>query len=69
MLYVPCFNLLGGWEKSWEDGIIPWDLGLATPIIVHLHQSGALPKGRALVPGCGTVSCRVVLHLRYCSCK
>ncbi|KAK2641608.1 hypothetical protein Ddye_023371 [Dipteronia dyeriana] len=44
----------GGWEKCWELGLTPWDLGQATPIIVHLHQSGALPNGRALVPGCGT---------------
>ncbi|KAJ4723902.1 Thiocyanate methyltransferase 1 [Melia azedarach] len=43
-----------GWEKCWEQGLTPWDLGQATPIVVHLHQSGALPKGRALVPGCGT---------------
>ena len=34
----------------------PWDLGHPTPIILHLHQTGALPKGRALVPGCGSVS-------------
>ncbi|KAL9437341.1 hypothetical protein AB3S75_023243 [Citrus x aurantiifolia] len=44
----------GGWEKCWEEGLTPWDLGQPAPIIVHLHQSGALPKGRALVPGCGT---------------
>nr|XP_023871958.1 probable thiol methyltransferase 2 isoform X4 [Quercus suber] len=43
-----------GWEKSWEQGVIPWDLGQPTPIFVHLHQTGALPKGRALVPGCGS---------------
>ena len=50
------FNSSGGWEKSWEQGVTPWDLGQPTPIILHLHQTGALPKGRALVPGCGTVS-------------
>ncbi|KAH9782540.1 putative thiol methyltransferase 2 [Citrus sinensis] len=44
----------GGWEKCWEEGLTPWDIGQPAPIIVHLHQSGALPKGRALVPGCGT---------------
>lgn len=47
---------LGGWEKCWEQGVTPWDLGRPTPIILHLHQTGALPKGRALVPGCGSVS-------------
>ncbi|KQK19575.1 probable thiol methyltransferase 2 [Brachypodium distachyon] len=42
-----------GWEKSWESGVTPWDLGKPTPIIEHLVKSGSLPKGRALVPGCG----------------
>jgi len=44
----------GGWEKSWEVGATPWDLGKATPIIAHLVKTGTLPNGRALVPGCGT---------------
>ncbi|CAK7325000.1 unnamed protein product [Dovyalis caffra] len=44
----------GGWENCWEQGLTPWDLGRPTPIILHLHQTGALPKGRALVPGCGS---------------
>ncbi|KAF2925253.1 hypothetical protein DAI22_06g038550 [Oryza sativa Japonica Group] len=43
-----------GWEKSWEAAVTPWDLGKPTPIIEHLVKSGTLPKGRALVPGCGT---------------
>ncbi|KAL6606178.1 hypothetical protein ACP70R_041831 [Stipagrostis hirtigluma subsp. patula] len=42
-----------GWEKSWEYGVTPWDLGKPTPIIEHLVRSGTLPKGRVLVPGCG----------------
>ncbi|KAJ0258975.1 hypothetical protein HA466_0076800 [Hirschfeldia incana] len=28
--------------------------GEATPIVVHLCETGSLPNGRALVPGCGT---------------
>ncbi|XP_019056498.1 PREDICTED: probable thiol methyltransferase 2 [Tarenaya hassleriana] len=44
----------GGWEKTWEAGNTPWDLGEATPIVVHLSETGSLPKGRALVPGCGS---------------
>ncbi|KAK2993773.1 hypothetical protein RJ640_018063 [Escallonia rubra] len=44
----------GGWEKSWREGVTPWDLGQPTPVLVHLHETGALPKGRALVPGCGS---------------
>ncbi|XP_028100614.1 probable thiol methyltransferase 2 isoform X3 [Camellia sinensis] len=45
-----------GWEKCWQLGLTPWDLGQPTPVMVHLHQAGALPKGRALVPGCGSLS-------------
>ncbi|KAK4349349.1 hypothetical protein RND71_032104 [Anisodus tanguticus] len=44
----------GGWEKCWEKGVTPWDIGQPTPILVHLNQTGGLPKGRALVPGCGS---------------
>ncbi|KAI6699020.1 hypothetical protein NL676_019139 [Syzygium grande] len=50
---VPGF-LLDGWKKCWEQGLTPWDLGQPTPILQQLHQMGALPKGRALVPGCGS---------------
>ncbi|KAJ3708234.1 hypothetical protein LUZ61_011939 [Rhynchospora tenuis] len=25
-----------GWEKTWEEGNIPWDLGKPTPIVIHL---------------------------------
>ncbi|XP_021889222.1 probable thiol methyltransferase 2 [Carica papaya] len=44
----------GAWEKRWELGITPWDLGQPTPIVLHLQQHGSLPNGRALIPGCGT---------------
>ncbi|XP_073000543.1 probable thiol methyltransferase 2 [Typha latifolia] len=47
-------NKTQGWEKSWEEGVTPWDLGGPTPVVTHLVQSQTLPKGRALVPGCGT---------------
>ncbi|KAJ8774210.1 hypothetical protein K2173_009641 [Erythroxylum novogranatense] len=43
-----------GWEKCWEEGLTPWDLGQPTPILIQLHETGSLPKGRALVPGCGS---------------
>ncbi|KAH0449184.1 hypothetical protein IEQ34_022984 [Dendrobium chrysotoxum] len=43
-----------GWEKCWEEGVTPWDLGQTTPIITDLIQTGEFPEGRILVPGCGT---------------
>ncbi|KAL3506951.1 hypothetical protein ACH5RR_032333 [Cinchona calisaya] len=43
-----------GWQRCWEQGVTPWDLGQPTPALVHLHKTGALPKGRALIPGCGS---------------
>ncbi|XP_068635083.1 thiocyanate methyltransferase 1-like [Aristolochia californica] len=47
-------NSTDGWDRCWEQGITPWDVGHAQPIIVHLLNSGTLPKGRALIPGCGS---------------
>ncbi|KAG8661504.1 hypothetical protein MANES_01G010300v8 [Manihot esculenta] len=47
-------NSFGGWEKCWEQGLTPWDLGQPTPALLHLHHTGSLPKGRTLVPGCGS---------------
>ncbi|KAL8482709.1 hypothetical protein ACS0TY_025667 [Phlomoides rotata] len=47
-------NSAYGWNKCWEEGTTPWDLGGPTPILVHLHNTGSLPKGRALIPGCGS---------------
>ncbi|XP_022878984.1 probable thiol methyltransferase 2 isoform X4 [Olea europaea var. sylvestris] len=43
-----------GWDKCWEQGLTPWDLGQPTPVLVHLCNTSSLPKGRALVPGCGS---------------
>ncbi|XP_065860848.1 probable thiol methyltransferase 2 isoform X2 [Euphorbia lathyris] len=47
-------NPSDGWERSWEQGLTPWDLGKPTPILLHLHRTCDLPKGRALIPGCGS---------------
>ncbi|CAN6456512.1 unnamed protein product [Victoria cruziana] len=47
-------NGLDGWDKCWEEEFTPWDLGKPTPLVVHLVQNGSLPKGRGLVPGCGS---------------
>lgn len=52
-----------GWEKSWREGVTPWDLGQPTPILLHLLQMGSLPKGRALVPGCGSVCSLSPFHI------
>lgn len=54
MQHLTNSDSIGGWEKCWEQGLTPWDLGRPTPIILHLHHTRSLPKGRALVPGCGS---------------
>jgi hypothetical protein len=41
--------------------VTPWDLGKPTPVIEHLVRSETLPKGRALVPGCGMVNYFILL--------
>ncbi|XP_078434660.1 putative thiol methyltransferase 2 [Wolffia australiana] len=48
-----CQDSQGGWERCWEGGVTPWDLGTPTPVLLRLVQTGGLPLGRALVPGCG----------------
>ncbi|URE42795.1 Thiopurine S-methyltransferase (TPMT) [Musa troglodytarum] len=35
-----------GWEKCWEEGLTPWDLGQATPAVLQLVKTGSLPRGR-----------------------
>ncbi|XP_074281298.1 putative thiol methyltransferase 2 isoform X4 [Silene latifolia] len=47
---------LSGWEKCWEIGLTTWDLREPTPIVEHLVRNDLLPKGRALVPGCGSLA-------------
>ncbi|XP_026393199.1 probable thiol methyltransferase 2 [Papaver somniferum] len=44
----------GGWDKCWEQRVTPWDLGQLTPIVLELLDKETLPKGRVLVPGCGS---------------
>ncbi|EPS63916.1 hypothetical protein M569_10868, partial [Genlisea aurea] len=44
----------GYWDRCWEEGLTPWDLGSPTPLLLQLHNTGSLPTGRALVPGCGS---------------
>ena len=55
-------TLSDGWERCWEEGLTPWDLGKPTPVLQHLLQTDSLPKGRVLVPGCGSVSFIDGLH-------
>lgn len=47
------------WEQAWAEGRTPWDAG-ASPPALHSLCAGELsvageplPRGRALVPGCG----------------
>lgn len=41
------------WRDRWEERDVPWDEGAAAPELERLVEEGALPPGRALVPGCG----------------
>lgn len=58
------FFIGGNFQTGGTNGSTPWDLGGPTPLLVHLHSTGSLPIGRALVPGCGSVS--LSLCLRVC---
>ncbi|KAI3975956.1 hypothetical protein MKX01_016639, partial [Papaver californicum] len=49
-----------GWDKCWEQGVTPWDLGQPTPVLLQLLNKETLPKGRVLVPGCGSVTLDVI---------
>ncbi len=40
------------WEDRWRDGNTPWDAGAPSPTVLRLRD--ALPRGRALIAGCGS---------------
>lgn len=43
------------WQDAWSTGDTRWDAGEAAPALVDLLSTTPdLPKGRALVPGCGS---------------
>lgn len=43
-----------GWEAAWQEGVTPWETGRPAPILSTLGSSTLpLPRGRALIPGCG----------------
>jgi hypothetical protein len=54
-----------GWDRVWKEGVTPWDVGNVTPIIQDLVNKGKLPEGRALVPGCGSVSIPQIFLLLF----
>eukprot|EP00045_Choanoeca_perplexa_P022963 m.11476 g.11476 ORF g.11476 m.11476 type:complete len:274 (-) comp9822_c0_seq1:93-914(-) len=46
----------GNWDQLWKEGIkrgTRWDTDGSSPALVNLLKQGQLPKGKALVPGCG----------------
>jgi methyl halide transferase len=51
-----------GWDAAWRKGVTPWETGKPSPFLARLleDKTGALdtplPRGRALVPGCGSGS-------------
>ncbi|MFK7984474.1 MAG: methyltransferase domain-containing protein [Sandaracinaceae bacterium] len=42
------------WEDAWREGRTRWDAGQSPPILETLVNSGTLPHGPAVVPGCGS---------------
>ncbi|MCB9642146.1 MAG: methyltransferase domain-containing protein [Myxococcales bacterium] len=43
------------WQDAWSTGDTPWDAGGAAPALEDLlREATDLPKGRVLVPGCGS---------------
>jgi hypothetical protein len=47
-----------GWDILWKEQITPWDakaFGSAPALVALAQEEGALPLGKALVPGCGSV--------------
>lgn len=43
------------WESRYASGETPWEKGAGSPgLDDFLHQHPQLPRGRVLVPGCGT---------------
>jgi SAM-dependent methyltransferase len=45
---------LNAWEARWRSGQTGWDTGQASVQLAALIEAGAIPQGRALVPGCGS---------------
>lgn len=41
------------WEHRYLAGRTAWDRGESSPALAHWLQTGQVPKGRVLVPGCG----------------
>ena len=42
------------WEDAWREGRTGWDAGEAAPALVQALAHGWLPRGPALVTGCGS---------------
>ncbi len=42
------------WTEAWREERTPWDAGASSPALIDLVTRGALPRGRALVAGCGS---------------
>ena len=41
------------WERAWQEGRTRWDAGAPAPALEQLLREGHVPRGRALVTGCG----------------
>jgi SAM-dependent methyltransferase len=42
------------WQEAWKARSTPWDAGASPPALQSLLGRDVVPRGRVLVPGCGT---------------
>lgn len=42
-----------GWELLYQAGFVPWDKGQISPALADLIETGIIPDGLAIIPGCG----------------
>jgi len=41
------------WQNHYDNDDLRWDLGQVAPPFIRLWQENKLPKGKAIIPGCG----------------
>ena len=41
------------WQNHYDNDDLRWDLGQVAPPFIRLWEENKLPKGKAIIPGCG----------------